>query len=301
MTEDPGRDCRSSFKYFSIIGIDWKVLLPIPLSQLAIDLKHAGLDPFYVFKAQLVLLKLAQFACFLLARGHIREEGDEGFNENLSLPETHSSLEYLKRWEYEMVWRRWVARLLLSSCSQLFVRDCIWMVACNYTQGRCYDTLLFFCVKRRGWETAMFELKSSWHRTVWPSSAHMRNLSRENVKGWRLLCLLLRCKQPVRSLLLFSFNYADLHLFHLNEWVLIKHEHCYKSQLQRGGKKKLQKSLFSLSVSKCRNSPLMQIPISQQRCNVHKCHTTGGSNAGLMHRGGEGGGGSSLWWEKGRR
>lgn len=128
----------------------------------------------------------------------------------------------------------------LACCcpTQLFVRDCIWMVACNYTQGRCYDTLLFFCVKRRGWEQAMFELKSSWRRTVWPSSAHTQSLSRENIKGRRLL--LLRCKQRVRSLLLVSFNYADLHLFHLNEWLLVKHELCYKSQLQRGGEKKLQ-------------------------------------------------------------
>lgn len=135
------------------------------------------------------------------------------------------------------------AVLLLKALCETLHQD----VACNYTQGRRYGTLLFSCVKRRGWETAMFELKSSWHRTVWHSSASMRNLSRENVKGEPLLCLLLRCKQRVRSLLLLSFNYADLHLFHLNEWVLIKHEHCYKSQLQRGGKKKLQQ-VYSVSL-----------------------------------------------------
>lgn len=57
MTDDPGRDCGSSLKYFSIIGIDWKVLSPIPLSQLVIDLKHAGLDPFYVFKTEMHSLR----------------------------------------------------------------------------------------------------------------------------------------------------------------------------------------------------------------------------------------------------
>lgn len=53
MTDDPGRECGSSFKYVSIIGIDWKVLCPIPLSQLVIDLKHAGLDPFYIFTTEM--------------------------------------------------------------------------------------------------------------------------------------------------------------------------------------------------------------------------------------------------------
>lgn len=158
---------------------------------------------------------------------------------------------YLKPTHLLSIWKdgstRWCDRWLVCCCppAHSSLWDCIWMVACNYTQGRCYDTLLFFCVKRRGWETAMFELKSSWHRTVWPSSAHMRNL-----KGWRLLCLLLRYKQRVRSLLLISFNYADLHLSHLNKWVLIKHEHSYTSQLQRGGKEKLQQDY---SVCQCQS------------------------------------------------
>lgn len=33
MTDDPDRECGSFFKFVSIIGIDWKVLRPIPLSQ----------------------------------------------------------------------------------------------------------------------------------------------------------------------------------------------------------------------------------------------------------------------------
>lgn len=43
-----------------------------------IDLKHAGLDPFYVFKTEMRSLRssnLQNVPVFLLARGHIREEG----------------------------------------------------------------------------------------------------------------------------------------------------------------------------------------------------------------------------------
>lgn len=53
MADDAGRDCGSSFKFVCIIGIDWKVLHPIASSQLVIDFKRAGLDPFYVFKTEM--------------------------------------------------------------------------------------------------------------------------------------------------------------------------------------------------------------------------------------------------------
>lgn len=74
-------------------------------------------------------------------------------------------------------------------------------------------------------------------------------------------------------MLLLSFNYADLQLFSLNEWFLIKLEHLQVLTTKEGANETFQQGNHPQVYSVCQpqsavTNPLTQIPINQQWDNV---------------------------------